>query len=145
MNDAADIVRDYLLTQSAITTLTGEGAAARIWAELTYPPSAGANSYKPSDGGALVFKSTPGSFDAANALLRTRWQFKVYGRDVYQIRSLYLALMDALHDTRGRGHILSSQPAGPGTMLNDPGTEWPFMLVFIETTIYSGLPLYSPT
>lgn len=136
MNDAAKIVLDYLLAQGAITTHTGT----RIWAELTYPPVG----YKPSDGAAIVFKATPGSFDAANTLQRTRWQFKVYGPDVYAIRNLYFALMDAMHDTRGRGNILSSEPAGPGTMLNDPGTEWPFMLVFIETMTYSGLPIETP-
>lgn len=137
MNDAAAIVRDYLLATPAIFALTGT----RIWAELTYPPQG----YKPNDGAAIVFKSTPGSFDVANALLRTRWQFKVYGPQVYAIRDTYHALMDAMHDTRGRGEILSSQPAGPGTMLDDARTEWPFMLVFIETIVRSGLPLYSPT
>ena len=137
MNDAADIVRDYLVAQPAIIALTGT----RIWAELTYPP----DGYKPSHGEAIVFKSTPGSFDAANTLLRTRWQFKCYGPDAYQIRNVYFALMDAMHDTQGRGNILSSQPAGPGTILEDARKGWPFMLVFIETLVRSGLPQYSPT
>lgn len=132
MNDAADIVRDYLLAQPPII---GKSQT-RIWAELTTPPTG----YQPSDGTAIVFKATPGGFEAANTILRTRWQFKIYGPDVYAIRNLYLALMDAMHDTRGRGRISSSQPEGPGTILNDPGTEWPFMLTFITTRIKSGLP-----
>lgn len=140
MNDAADIVRDYLLSVSAITTLTGSGSSARIWAELTYPPKG----YKPSDGGALVFKADGAQYQAENAILRTRWQFKVYGLDVYVIRALYSALLDALHDTRGRGNILSSQPLGPGAILDDPRTGWPFRLEFIETAIRSGLPTYAP-
>ena len=136
MIDAADVVRDFLLTKTAVTTLTGT----RIWAELTYPPPG----YKPSTGAAIVFKATPGGFLAENALLRVRWQFKVYGPDVYAIRNLYLALMDTLHDVRGEGGMLTSQPSAPGTMLSDPETEWPFMLVFIETVLRSGLPTYSP-
>lgn len=136
MNDAADIVRDYLVATPAVFTLTDT----RIWAELTYPPKG----YRPGDGEAIVFKNAGGGFIAENALMRNRWQFKFYGASVYPIRALYLATMDALHDTRGRGNIISSQPEGPGTMLNDPGTEWPFMLVFIETLVYSGLPLHSP-
>lgn len=140
MNDAADIVRDYLLTISAITTLTGTGANARLWAELDYPPSG----YKPSDGGAIVFKADGAGYLAENAILRTRWQFKCYGIDVYKIRAVHSALLDAMHDTRGRGNILSSQPQGPGTMLSDPRNDWPFKLEFIETTTYSGLPTYAP-
>lgn len=139
MNDAADIVRDYLLTVSAITALTTTG---RIWAELTYPPTTGTR-YTPTTGAAIVFKSAGGGFLASNALLRNRWQFKFYGPDVYAIRAVYLATMDAMHDAAGLG-ILSSQPEAPGTMLNDPESGWPFMLVFIETLIRSGLPQYSP-
>lgn len=136
MNDAANIVRDYLLSVDAITELTG----ARIWAELTYPPAG----YQPNAGGGIVFKADGTQYQAENAIVRHRWQLKVYGGDVYVIRSVYAALMDALHDTRGQGGILSSQPQGPGSMLEDPRTGWPFKLEFVETAIRSGLPTYAP-
>ena len=136
MNDPADIVRDYLLTVTNLTALTGT----RIWAELNYPPAG----YKPSVGGAIVFRGDGVGYQAENAILRTRWQFKVYGADVYHIRTVYGALMDAMHDTRGLGNILSSQPQGPAAMLEDEGTNWPFKLEFIETAIRSGLITYAP-
>lgn len=137
MIDAADVLRDYLLTQTALTTLTGT----RIYAELTYPPPG----YKPDAGGAIVFKAAGAVYEAENAILRGRWQFKCYGPTIYVIRNVYLALMDALHDTRGRGNILTSQPSGPGSTLEDPDTGWLFKLEFFETTMRSGLPVYSPS
>jgi len=136
MNDAADIVRDYLLSVTPIVTLTGT----RIWAELNYPPPG----YTPSAGAAILFKNDGTSYLAENAILRNRWQFKVYGADVYLIRTVYSALLEAMHDTRGLGNILSSQPQGPGALLEDAATNWPFRLEFIETTIRSGLVTYAP-
>lgn len=132
MIDAPDILRDYLLTKTAITALV----STRIWAELTYPPTG----YKPADGGAIVFKSATGGFVGANTIVRNRWQFKVYGPDVYAIGAVYRVLMDVMHDVRGSG-IKSSGPEAPGTMLEEPDSGWAFMLVYFETRMKSGLPI----
>jgi hypothetical protein len=134
MIDAPDLLRDFLLGNAALTAIIGN----RLWAEVNTPPEAA--QYKPSQGAAIVFKSAGGGMEAADTVVRVRWQFKVYGPDIYSIRAAYLALVDCLHDTRGHGGILSSLLEVPGTMLAEPDTDWLFMLAFFETRMKSRLP-----
>ena len=86
-------------------------------------------------------KSSGGNVEASDTVLRNRWQFKIYGPQVYAINSAYLALADALYNTRGRGGILSSSLEVAGTMLAEPDTEWIFMLTYFETRMKSRLPI----
>jgi hypothetical protein len=136
MIDAAKTLRDYLLTQTALTTLNGT----RLWAEVNEPPEEA--HYKPTQGAAIVFKSAGGpGLEAGDTVLAVRWQFKVYGVDVYGIRNTYLALTDVLHDVRAKGGILSSSQETPGTMLQEPDTQWLFCLTYFQTRMRSRLPI----
>lgn len=135
MIDAAKVVYDYLAADPYLHNAIGF----RLWAEVNAPPATA--NYKPSLGAAIAFKSAGGGIEASDTVLRSRWQFKVYGPDAYIIRTAYLALVDALHDTKGRGGIATSLLDVPGTMLSEPDTEWLFMLVFFETRMKSRLPI----
>lgn len=135
MIDAAKTLNDYLLTQTALTALIGT----RLWAEMDTPPE---KQYKPHDGAGIVFKSAGGpGLEAGDRVIAVRWQFKIYGKDIYAIRSAYLALVDALHDVRGRGGILGSSLETPGVPLEEPDTHWLFMLTFFMTRMKSRLPI----
>lgn len=135
MIDAPKVLSDFLTANSDLHDLVG----ARIWAEYNTPPEAA--HYKPSQGAGMVFKGAGGGMEAADTVLRSRWQFKVYGADSYVIRAAYLALVTALHDVRGRGGISSSSLEVPGTMLAEPDSGWLFMLTFFETRMKSRLPI----
>lgn len=135
MIDAAKVVYDYLAADPNLHN----AISFRLWAEVNTPP-ASAN-YKPNQGAAIVFKSAGGGIEAADRILRNRWQFKVYGPDPYIIRTAYLALADALHDTQGRGGIATSSLEVPGTLLSEPDTDWLYMYVFFETRMKSRLPI----
>lgn len=137
MIDAPDTLRDFLLTKTTITALIDT----RIWAELDEPPVG----YKPSQGGAIVFKARGGAPDTTGAILRNSWQFKCYGADVYAIRAVYRALADVLHDATLAGASFASGLEVAGQMLTEPRTNWPYMLSFFETWMRSGLPTYTPT
>jgi hypothetical protein len=135
MNDAAKMVLDYLLSQEAVTLLVGN----RLWAEALTPPK---EAYKPSHSGALAFSTSTGSVEAADRLLRIRWQFKSYGPTIYVIRDVNAALCDVLllPDVKRFG-IESVIIEAFGAMLEEPDTAWDFKLTFIETRIKSGLPI----
>lgn len=143
MNDAPDILRDYLLTQTPVTALVGT----RIWAEMDEPPELSPK-YTPTVGPAIVFKSRGGQPDSTNAILHISWQFKVYGLNTTANnnaqRRTYRALMDAMHDPLGRGGIQANIEVAGQTLI-EPGTEWKYILMFAETWMRSGLPLYVPT
>lgn len=135
MIDAAKVLLDFL----AADPYLHNAISTRLWAEVNTPPESA--NYKPSQGAAIVFKSAGGGIEAADTVLRNRWQFKVYGPDAYSRRTAYLALVDALHDTRGRGGIATSALEVPGTTLAEPDTGWEFMLAFFETRMKSRLPI----
>lgn len=135
MIDAAKVLYDFLAADTALTA----AISTRLWAESNTPPESA--HYKPSQGAAIVFKSAGGGMEASDTVLRSRWQFKVYGPDVYTIRTAYLALVDALHDVRGRGGISTSLLEVPGTMLAEPDSGWLFMLTFFETRMKSRLAI----
>lgn len=133
MIDAADVVRDYLANDADLF----EEISTRLWAEMDEPPG----SYKPSDGAAIVFKAAGGGLQDADVIIRTRWQFKIYGPTYEDRRDAYLALVDALHNTRGRGGILSSGLEVPGTPLQEPDSKWDFLLTYFVTRMKSRLPI----
>ena len=135
MIDAPDILRDYLLSRSAITTLVGT----RIWAQMTYPPSG----YKPSQGAALVFKTRGGAPDYTQAHLLLPWQLKSYGATIYIASALDRAIADALFDARW-GDILESSMEQAGQPIPEPETDWPCILSFYATRMRSGLPIPVP-
>lgn len=135
MIDAADVLRDYLLTNTAITTLVGT----RIWAPMTYPP----DGYKPSQGAALVFKTRGGAPDYTQAHMLLSWQIKSYGATLLVASALDRAVADALFDARW-GDILESSMEQAGQSIPEPDTDWPCILSFYATRMRSGLPIPVP-
>lgn len=136
MIDAGDVLRDYLLTKTAITTLVGT----RIWAQMTYPPAG----YKPSQGAALVFRTPAGAPDYTNAHLLIFWYFKSYGATLLVASALDRALADVLFDARW-GDILESSQEQVGRPIPEPDTDWPCILSSYATLMRSGLPIPVPT
>ena len=138
MIDAPDVLRDFLLTQPSITAML----STRIWAEMTYPPTG----YKPSMGAALVFKTrSAAGLDTTGAILHNSWQCKFYGADIYIARSAYRTVADVLFDAALFGATFESGMEGDSQSIPEPVTDWPVVVAFFETWMYSGLPLYSPT
>lgn len=124
MIDAADVLHDYLAAQASLTAVTGT----RIWAQRNTPLPG----YLPSQGGALVYRSRGGGVNYAGVLLRTSWQMKCYGADVYGADAVYRALFDVLHEAQGSG-LRWAQLEIAGQPLDDPQTGWPYVLCFYET------------
>jgi hypothetical protein len=124
MIDAPAILRTYLLSKTALTTLTGT----RIWAERTNPP----DGYKPSVGSAIAFRARGGNVDYASAVLRASWQFKCYGVDEAAANTLYRTLFNVLNDAQGGG-FFTAQLENIGQTLREPDTNWVYVLCFYET------------
>lgn len=125
MIDVEDAVRDYLLTVSAITSLTGQ----RIYAARDVPPPG----YEPSEGRALVFKTRGGLINTTHrsAHISPSLQFKCYGLTEADAMDLYMALVDALHDSRP-GAIMYAGVETLGQPLEEPDTRWRYVLVFFK-------------
>lgn len=127
MIDAPTVLQTYLLSKTALTTLTGT----RIWKEHTTPPVG----YKPSQGSAICFRARGGSVDYSRAMVSNSWQFKCYGDSVGSANVLYRTLFNVLDDTKGAGiHMALLEIAGQ-TLIESPsaGLEWPYVLCFYET------------
>lgn len=138
MINAYDTLRDFLVAQSNITTLT----STRIWAEMDTPPG----SYKPSDGAAIVFKMRPGiGPDSSNSILHSSFQFKFYGPTIDVAWAVCRATSDRLFDASLFGASFQSAIEIDGQSVPEPQTDWPVVLAFYETWMRSGLPVYSPT
>ena len=138
MIDAADTLRDFLLTRSTITTLVGT----RIWAEMDEPPKG----HKPSDGPAIVFKARPGQpLDYSSAILHTSWQFEFYAATVGGAHALCRVTTDVLFDASLFGATFQSAAEVGAQRIPDPLPGWVVVLAFFETWMRSALPLYSPT
>jgi hypothetical protein len=103
----------------------------RIYAGRDVPPPG----YKPADGSAITFRIRGGpGFDEEDALLTPSFQFKCYGASEIAAQTCYRALVDALHN----GYtvdVLRGIQESVGQLLEEPGTEWPFVLVFFTVWI----------
>ena len=98
----------------------------RIYAGRDVPPKG----YDPGDGSAICFRVRGGpGFTLENPTLVPSFQFKCYGSTEIAAMTCYRALVDALHD----GHsadVLRGVQESVGQLLEEPGTEWPFVLAF---------------
>lgn len=128
MIDAPAVIRSYLVTQTALTTLTGQ----RIWPERSRPIAG----YKPADGGAIAFKIRGGQLLYSGQAASPSVQFKCYAADELGANAVYRALFDALNNKHGSG-IKSAYAETLGQTLTEPETEWPFVLAFY--TVWLGL------
>lgn len=123
MIDIEATVRTYLLSVPGVTALTGT----RIYAGRDVPPVG----YQPSDGGAICFKVRGGSLNYPAVHADSSLQFKCYGASEVAAAGVYRALVDALQDAR-TNTILSSQLEILGQHLEEPETQWRFVLAFFQ-------------
>jgi len=140
VRDALATVRTYLATIAGITAITGTGK--RLVAGPNLPAG-----YKPQDGSALLFNVRSGSQDYTSGMLNPSIQFRSYGgfdegERVMQGNAAAWALDQALYDgvndkTYEAGNIAFFR-LEDGTfpvLLNEPGTDWPYVLSFYRVHI----------
>ena len=127
MIDANAKVLTLLEANGALVALTGS----RIYAGRDVPPPG----YNPGDGSAITFRVRGGpGFDEEDAILTPSFQFKCYGADEIKAMTCYRALVDALHNGY-TADVLRGIQESVGQLLEEPSTEWPFVLVFFTVWI----------
>jgi hypothetical protein len=119
--DPHSVVREFLLTGAALRDLVGE----RIYAGRDVPVVG----YKPEDGPCVAFRVRGGGPDYEDALLNPSVQFKCYAGNEVEAYAAYGALYDHLHNGHGAG-ILHAEIETLGELLEEPETEWHFVLTF---------------
>lgn len=115
---------------SAITALT----STRLWMERTTPETG----YKPTDGPGLALAIRGGTTEYIGINLRTSLQVKCYAEDRPTAQSLYMAVFDRYHIVSSefaRPPILYSESETIGQTLEEPDTEWVFVLGFFSLVI----------
>jgi hypothetical protein len=135
MNDAATILRAYLISDPALWALTGT----RVWMHYTTPPK---DAYKPSHGGALTIVDSDSATEAAGVLLRNRWQCSSFGPDRATIVAVEKALWTAMVSPEAKRYGITVEgKTGGGPILEEPVTGWLVKLSFFVTRIKSGFPI----
>jgi hypothetical protein len=120
-------VLTLLEANTALVTLCGS----RIYAGRDVPPPG----YNPADGSAITFRVRGGpGFTLENPTLVPSFQFKCYGATELAATTCYRTLVDALHDGYS-ADVLRGIQESVGQLLEEPGTEWPFVLVFFTVHI----------
>jgi hypothetical protein len=89
--------------------------------------------YKPSVGGAVLFKVSGGSADYA-ITLRPTVQVRSYGLDEGAARQVDRLVFDALHDLQS-GNVLKVQVDILGQLVADPETDWRYVLSYYTAQI----------
>jgi hypothetical protein len=103
----------------------------RIYAGRDVPPKG----YNPGDGSAVTFRIRGGfGFDEEDAILTPSFQFKCYGSTELAAMTCYRTLVDALHNGYS-ADVLRGIQESVGQLLEESGTEWPFVLVFFTVHI----------
>lgn len=130
MNDEGQAIKTVLLTQTAITALTGTGSTARIWPHRTLPIAG----YKPNDGVAIGFRTRGGGMLYSQGLMFPSVQFKIWGGvvgDTLPVVTGYRTLVDVL-DGKSIGGIRIANLDGLPQVSQEQDTDWPFALVFFD-------------
>lgn len=131
MIDVNAKVLTLLEADATLVTLCGN----RIYAGRDVPPPG----YQPSDDGtnnpAITFRVRGGfGFDEEDAIMTPSFQFKCYGSTELNAQTCYRTLVDALHNGSS-ADVLRGKLESPGQLLEEPGTEWPFVLCFYTVHI----------
>ncbi|MBX3016005.1 MAG: hypothetical protein KF832_31075 [Caldilineaceae bacterium] len=129
MINSLQVLRSYLASQAALTTLVGT----RLYAGRLYPPK----NYLPGQR-AICFNGRGGQLDYTAQLLRESMQFKCYGADAVDAMNLYGVLVEVLHDQQGAGFWHAGLEV-TGYPLQEPETDWPFVLVFFSIAFMTQL------
>lgn len=87
--------------------------------------------YEPGQNGPAHLFSVrgQGEQDYSNQVQTRSYQFSTYAVSEREARAEALALYDILNDAKTY-HILASRMEGAPSPLNDPETEWPYVLSF---------------
>jgi len=109
-----------------LTDLVGS----RIYAGRDVPPAG----YKPGDGNCITFKVRGGGADYDDALLNPSVQFKCYSTDEVGAYALYRVLYDHLQNAKS-SQILHAESETFGQILEEPETEWYFVLAYFTIMI----------
>jgi len=134
MIDVHATIRTFLLADVDLAALVNT----RVFAGRDVPPP-GTN---PGDGPCLTFKVRGGAGgyrgrDYEDALVLPSVQFKSYARSELEAYTVYRTLVDALHNGHGAS-ILHAEEAGVGQPLEEPDTEWRFVLSFFDVMVRSA-------
>lgn len=121
MIDVNAVIRSYLITSTDLLALVGS----RVYAGRDVPPPG----YTPGDGDCVTFRVRGGSPDYDDALLNPSVQIKCYSTSELGAWTLYRTLYDHLHNGRGAS-ILHAESETLGQLLEEPDTEWVFVLAF---------------
>lgn len=136
MIDAATVIRDYLLADSALATLVGS----RVYAERVTPPPG----YTPADGGCVVFRARGGQVLAQGSVIAPSVQFKCYAGATentpaeINANAVYRALYDAIERDGGGNGVKSCTVEVLGQTLSEPDTGWTFVLTFASFFLGAG-------
>ena len=131
MRDVHSAIRTLLVADSGLTALVNT----RVFAGRDVPPPGTA----PGDGACLTFRVRGGAGgyrgrDYEDALIVPSVQFKCYAASEIKAFEVYRALVDALHNGHD-GTVLHAEEAGVGQPVEEPGTEWRFVLSFFEVMV----------
>lgn len=126
MADLHSQIRAYLVLSSDLTDLVGS----RIYAGRNVPPVG----YKPNDGDCITFLIRGGAADYDDALLNPSVQFKCYSTREIDAWALYWTVYDHLQNGTS-STILHAESETLGQILEEPGTEWYFVLAHFTIMI----------
>lgn len=127
MLDLEAAIRAHLGSLAALTAVYGN----RMYAARSLPPE-----YRSEDGPGLLFMIRGGGQEFHSQLYKPSVQFRSYAATEREARTAARALYDALNDTQGRGFAWIRLEEGTlPTLLNEPGTNWPFVLSFYRFQI----------
>lgn len=130
MIDIPLIIRTDLLADTAISNLVDT----RLWSERTTP----AKGYSPNDGHALCVAVRGGTTPYYRFDNNVSLQVKCYGVNEVAAQTLYRAVYDRLHFTTSadaRPPILNAECEVLGQTLEEPDTDWPFVIGFFSLMI----------
>lgn len=130
MTDVESIVRAYLASVTAVTTLV----SIRIYASQNLPPG-----YSVSNGPAILFGPRGGGQDYSSKMLTPSMQFRCYAATEKLARQVSNALYDALNDHSGSGIKYSRMEEGTyPTLLTEPEINWPYVISYFKIYVTGG-------
>lgn len=129
MKDELLAIRNHLLSKPVLAALVDT----HVFAGRNVPPPG----YSLRDSGpCITFKVRGGLTDYEDALLEPSIQFKCYAETELLAQEVYRALFDALQTAHG-AYLLHAQLEQAGQQLEEPETQWPFILTFYKVFVRS--------
>jgi len=124
--DLNSVIKAHLVTCADLADLISN----RVYSARDVPPPG----YDLDSGACVTFRVRGGDIDYPDALHRPSVQFKCYGQNDREAWQVYRALYDALQNTHSAS-ILHAQLEVQGQSLEEPETDWPFVLTYFRFLI----------